>query len=113
MIIGVGDNRDCCSLQGLYIDKQDEIHIGALKHNSIFCDYEYKPMISPLYKAEIAKDELSERDKPLQIICEYLKGDEEKGKQLWEFVNANDTFSTYGATLKFDKLKSELLDKNV
>lgn len=111
LVIEIGDNRDCCSLQGLYIDNQGEIHIGAIKHNSVFRDYECIPKISSLYKAGISKDELLERDKPLQIISEYLNGDEEKGKYLWEYVCKNDKFLNHKTTLKFDKLKREFLDK--
>lgn len=111
LVVESGDNRDCCSLQGLYIDNQGEIHIGAVKHNSIFREYEYIPMISSLYKAEFSEDELSERDKPLQIISEYLNSDEEKGKHLWEYVSENDKFFHKKTTLKFDKLKKDFLDK--
>ncbi len=111
LVVEIGDNRDCCCLQGLYIDNQDEIHIGAIKHNSVFREYECIPKISSLYKAKISEDELSERDKPLQIISKYLNGDEEKGKQLWEFVSANDKFYKSKSSLKFDKLKREFINK--
>ena len=113
LVIEIGDNRDCCCLQGLYIDNQGEIHIGAIKHNSVFREYECIPQISSLYKAEISKDELSENDKPLQIMSEYLNGDEEKGKRLWEYAHDNDRFFHRTTTLKFDKLKREYLDKEV
>ena len=111
LVIEIGDNRDCCSLQGLYIDNQGEIHIGAIKHNSVFRDYEYIPKISSLYKAKISEDELSEKDKPLQMISEYLNGDEEKGKALWEYVSKNDNFHKCKSSLKFNKLKREFINK--
>lgn len=111
LVIEIGDNRNCCSLQGLYIDNQGEIHIGAINHNSVFREYEHIPIISSLYKAKISEDKLLERDKPLQIISEYLNGDEEKGKRLWEYVCENDKFFNHKTKLKFDKLKREFLDK--
>ena len=113
LVVEIGDNRDCCCLQGLYIDNQDEIHIGAIKHNSVFREYECIPKISSLYKAKISEDELSERDKALQIISEYLNGNEEKGKQLWEYAHENDKFFHRTTTLKFDKLKREFINKGV
>ena len=52
IITDVGDNKDCCSVQCAWVDKDANIQIGPLKHNIIFDSGIYPVPFSALYRLE-------------------------------------------------------------
>lgn len=50
VVLSVGDNKDCCSVQCLYVKDDGKLGVGALKHTQFFnvCDTK----VSALYRAE-------------------------------------------------------------
>ena len=57
---------------------------GAVKHGAV--SYDYSPKPSFLYRSKIYTGELSEEEKVLQLVSEYLHGDEEKGRDLYDRI---------------------------
>ncbi len=53
--------KDCCSLQGLYVDLNGKIKCGAVLHNSVFPYEFYTPRISPLYRAKVINGPLQSK----------------------------------------------------
>jgi hypothetical protein len=64
LITEIGDNKDCCCVQGTSIDTNGNLVSGALKHGTCLYDGSHN-IISPLYHAEKATD-LSQVDKKLK-----------------------------------------------
>ena len=60
LIVEVGDNRDCCCIQGLSKDSDGRWYIGAVKHGMIG-DNTY-PQISTLYSAVKYEPDVSNED---------------------------------------------------
>lgn len=60
LIVEVGDNRDCCCIQGLSKDSEGRWYIGAVKHGMIG-DNTY-PQISALYSAVKYEPDVSNED---------------------------------------------------
>lgn len=89
IILSVGDNIDCCSLQGAVKDFNNDWNIGALKHSSLIRfsgskDYQ----ISPLYSIKTFTGDIPENLKILSKIQAYINNDEEKGFKLsWKIYN--------------------------
>lgn len=79
MIMDVGDNRDCCCLQGLYLDDEDGWFVGAVKHGMLGHD-DYFAQISPLYTA--AKVDKT-KEKVFEFMRENVHGDENVYSRLW------------------------------
>lgn len=101
LIIEVGDNQDCCCLQGLYNTKKKKLGYGAVKHNSFFKDLEERVKIPALYQAEIFRGGFSGEEIYLQKVAEWIKKKEENGKKLWGFLFEN---SRYGNEIEVEKV---------
>ena len=84
LILTINDNCDCCCVQGLYLDECGKWNCGAVKHGAV--SYDYSPKPSFLYRSKIYTGELSEEEKVLQLVSEYLHGDEEKGRDLYDRI---------------------------
>ncbi len=112
LILEIGDNMSCCSVQCLYVDAYNNIHVGALKHNWIFEEYEENPLLSSLYRLALAKD-ISKKNKPLKKLAKFLKGSEERGKALKEYLSENHRYDCYNHDigLKYKELKKSFLNK--
>lgn len=89
VIVEIGDNWGCCSVQCMWIDNDGNIDRGALKHSSVFDD-KYFIQISPLYRAEVYDGELPEKEACLKEISSYVYRNEEKGKALWMYSFENE-----------------------
>jgi len=89
VIVEIGDNWGCCSVQCMWIDKQRNVNRGALKHASVFDEIRLI-RISPLYRAEVFEGELPENEAFLKEISEFVYKDEEKGKALWNYSYENE-----------------------
>ena len=84
LILTINDNCDCCCVQGLYLDECGKWNCGAVKHGAV--SYDYSPKPSFLYRSKIYTGELSEEENVLQLVSEYLHGDEEKGRDLYDRI---------------------------
>lgn len=89
VIVEIGDNWGCCTVQCMWVDNDGNINRGALKHSSVFDD-KYFIQVSPLYRAEVYDGELPEKEACLRIISKYVCRDEEKGKALWMYSYENE-----------------------
>lgn len=89
LILEVGDHRDCCFPQGLYVGKDKKLDAGAIKHNLIFKDTHWtvsRPEIPALYCAEKYEGVLMEEELILREISRWLQRDEARGRALWEYM---------------------------
>ena len=83
LILEVGDNRDCCSVQVLSNDEYGRMKVGALKHID-FVFHEPFPCISPLYSLrKIDENDLKSDEKYFLEWQRKIDGDEKKGKEIW------------------------------
>ena len=83
LILKVGDNRDCCCVQGLAIHEKGEWSTGAVKHGMIECFGSHYPYISLLYSARLFEGELDDKERIMCEISEYIGGNESKGRAFW------------------------------
>ena len=72
LILTVGDNSDCCSVQGMKLGTNGQWEIGALKHNSFIDNYPI-PTVSPLYNLSINTKKLSDDMDLISRIAIELK----------------------------------------
>lgn len=63
--------------------------------------------ISPLYRAEVFSGELPENEEVLKEISEYVRGDEDKGRALCDFIISNDL---YDVRFNLERLKQYLTE---
>lgn len=84
LILWIGDNCDCCCVQGLAINEEDEWSCGAVKHGMV--SYSYFPKISYLYSARLYDGELPENERVLLEIRDYIGGDTKRGEELYEKI---------------------------
>ena len=76
-------NFDCCGTQILYPNENGKYNILALKHGDGFGE-NYYPILSPLYRAEIYKGGLEEKQKILKDVSKFVKANDENG---WALKN--------------------------
>ena len=75
VITDIGDNRDCCAVQAVYMTEDGEMKIGALKH-----DFFYTPIFTCLLRIKKFEGEINEANEaPLQKASEMLKQDPSLG----------------------------------
>lgn len=107
VILEKGDNRDCCCIQCAWVTESGNIDIGALKHASVFDD-KYFVELSPLYRAETFDGELHENEKFLKVISDFVYRDEEKGRNLWNYIYEQEGHHIGGVTpTQIEKYLSE------
>ena len=74
IILGIGDNKDCCSVQAMYKGFDGKWDKGAFKHASLKFFTWRVHQISPLLSGEIYTGELIEEDEKLfPEIQEYIR----------------------------------------
>lgn len=100
LVLEVGDNVDCCSLQGLY-KKNDYWHIGAIKHSDIGWEY---PYIFPLYSAERVA-EAKDNSRIFEYVQDFIQHDEQKGSLLWNKLTFAEKVTDEELLGILDKLK--------
>lgn len=84
-------NSDCCSLQGLYFDSEnDTLELGAVKHGNTFKNSS-PPLISPLYRITKPKEPLPEKEKIFDKIKTFLNGDSQKGDEMSLWIDGVET----------------------
>lgn len=89
VIIEKGDNWGCCSVQCAWITESGQVKMGAFKHTSVFNDKSFV-RVSPLYRAEVFDGELPPEEQPLKEISKFVYRDEEKGRNLWNYIFQTD-----------------------
>lgn len=80
LILEVGDNTDCCCLQGLAKDEKGKWNEGAVKHGTM--SWQYNPKLPYLYTAKYFEGKLSKNESILYEISECISGDEERGYRM-------------------------------
>ena len=89
VILEKGNNWGCCSVQCAWITEKGKIRIGALKHCTLFDDKSFIS-VSPLYRAEVFDGKLSPEEQPLKEISKFVYRNEEKGRNLWNYMFETD-----------------------
>ncbi len=102
-------NNDCCGVQVLYRHDDGLWRTGALKHGAGW-HWNY-PMLSSLYRLEKNETDDSKEDEILSMIRNYIDGDLDKGKKLWEIMNHYEKWKEKGLTEAF--IKSQLESKDI
>lgn len=103
LILDIGDNWDCCSVQGLALNDKGLWSCGAVKHGMVSLGY--TPKISYLYSAVMYEGVLEEPERGLLKIRDYIGNDEKRGREIYDIIWAGDL--TDDALLE-KLLKSEL-----
>ena len=80
MILEVGDNEDCCCVQGLAKNSEGRWESGAVKHGQV--SFSYYPKISSLYSVKRFSGQLTDGESILYKVRDYISGKEENGKKL-------------------------------
>jgi hypothetical protein len=79
-IVEVGDNIDCCCVQGMSKNYKGEWEVCAVKHGHFVNSY---PVLSHLYTMRTYTGNLPDDEKIMLKVKEYIAGDEEKGRRFW------------------------------
>jgi len=108
LIICIGDNYDCCSVQCVFIGHDKILHIGALKHNSFFCKNEERSPVSALYRLARYTGELDESEHPLGIISAAIKTNPQLAKDIHDcfFDSSLEYVGSYDG-VKWNDLKNK------
>lgn len=72
LILEVGDNMDCCCLQGLCVRENGEVQRGAVKHCSAQDSWRFTPHVSPLYHLERFHGELPPEEAFMTELSEEI-----------------------------------------
>lgn len=82
LMLTIGDNSDCCCLQGLARNEENTWDYGAVKH----CMFGYRAfyMLSPLYTATKWKGKPEELDDIFSRLLEYIGNDESKAERIYD-----------------------------
>lgn len=106
--------NDCCMPQALCMIRDGKFCTGAVKHGSVFRDYGYHSLFSPMYRLKIYDGALTGKEKILYNISRKLKeqGDNKEhptlGNILWNNIyNANKS----GKGISLEAL-NELLERS-
>ena len=91
VVVGIGDNRDCCALQVVFITENGELGSGALKHAAMYENWNW--ILSPLYSAKIYDGELEGKEVVFTKIQKFIR----ENFDLWNDVEV--TLPLHDATL--------------
>lgn len=89
LILGIGDNSDCCAVQCLYPLPNGKLDNGAFKHNR-FLHRPESSHISGLYRAARWTGELTVQEAPLAIIGKAVKANPALGSDISEYIYENE-----------------------
>lgn len=84
VLVEIGDNNDCCCLQGFAKNEEGRWSVGAVKHGMV--GYRIFPQVSPLYTIHTYRGKLTEEEKILLKVEAYIDGKEEKGRNFRECI---------------------------
>lgn len=86
LILDIGDNRDCCCISHLSIDKDGFLCTGAFKHNHFLSHKGVSSRVSGLYRAARWTGELTDEEKPFAVLSPLIRTKPELGKEINDFV---------------------------
>ena len=86
LILDIGDNSDCCCVQGLAKDSDGLWNTGAVKHGMIGVQPPVQP--SMLYTIERYNEALADDEKILEEISSYMKQGPDKAYELYEKISS-------------------------
>lgn len=109
LILKVGDNRDCCCVQGLALNEEGRWTVGAVKHGHV--GPQYYPMESLLYSARPYIGELDDKEKVINEISQIIAGKEEIGGKIWSTLTNNGVHGMSENDLR-NALRDWLLQKS-
>lgn len=89
IIIDLGDNKDCCSVQILYVNDDGIIEVNAFKHGHIL-ETKNSMQTSPLYSAEIFSGELTGNDEILLKVHRFMAEKKYTPREYYEILNGYD-----------------------
>lgn len=89
LTISIGDNKDCCSFQALSYNHEKSIWVvGAVNHGEIG-DQTYVD-ISPLFTIKKYNGELTDDDKFMIKLSNYMKKNPDLMEELWSYLYLNN-----------------------
>ena len=111
IILEVGDNEDCCCVQGLARNSENRWESGAVKHG--FVSFGYYPKVSSLYSARMFNGELGEDEQILYKVRDYIAGNEVNGKKINEKIYNMDFTATRRLELGTSNLLKGVSDEEI
>jgi len=91
LIIGTGDNHDCCAVQCIYSAPDKKLAACAFKHNSFLRSKEEISHVSVLYRAKRHKGMLAEAEAPFEIISTCIKSNPKLAEQIIDYFHNEKT----------------------
>ena len=84
IVVGTGDNHDCCAVQVLFINEAGKLKCGALKHTDIYnpLENDWWYLLSPLYSAKTYDGELEGAEAVFTKIQKFIQ----ENSELWNDV---------------------------
>lgn len=79
LIVGVGDNNDCCAVRGAFADEDGGVTVTSVKHSHCF-PRNYISRLSPLYRMTICKERYNDNEEILHRLCSDMKRLEAKDR---------------------------------
>ena len=90
LILENQNNQDCCSLQALWINSNNNLEIGAVKHSHIYENYHW--IFSPLFRIDTTKS--IDQEDILIKVKKYIGNDLNKSKKIWDIIeNESSSFN--------------------
>lgn len=107
VILEIGDNHDCCCVQGLYVKENGLVNHGALKHSHAQDFMRFSPQLSPLYRAERFRGELPPEEAFMKEFGDGLSKLYQSDPQRYE----NEGYKWYFDFVNVDRTPQELMER--
>lgn len=91
LILDIGDNQDCCSVQCLYMLPTGKLGCGAFKHNSFHALRE-NSHVSGAYRARLWHDDLPENEAPLATLSVAVKANPALGRKILDWFHLRSSY---------------------
>lgn len=106
LILSVGDNWDCCSVQHVYVEDDGSICVNSLKHGHVL--YDTWDATSPLYTARKYCGVLEDGEKVLALINDYMEKRPEldRDRELWKAIKYIEEHQIHSSDVTEDLLDS-------
>jgi len=107
LILSIGDNSDCCSVQCLFTFSIGKLAIGAFKHNR-FLKSSHREIshVSVLYRTARYQGELDEYEQPFSKLSAVIKKNPLLGQEIWDYFFENDD----GWGLTWEEIKEKFIE---
>ena len=86
LILGIGDNRDCCCISALSIGQDGLLCTGAFKHNHFLSHRGGSSRVSCLYRAARWTGELTDEEEPFAVLSPLIRAKPELGMEIYDYV---------------------------